>query len=332
MEALFYEAEGEAARCGLCPRRCLIAEGKCGFCGVRRTSGSKLILPYAGRISALALDPIEKKPLYHFLPGSSVLSVGFSGCNLACPYCQNHELSRNPGAQDMPMSPAALAAMAKEQSLPSIAFTYSEPLVHIEYVAECAKAARKAGIRTVLVSNGYASAEAADYLIPLLDAANIDLKSSSDEYYRRVLGGSLEPIVEFIGKAARRIHLEITFLAVTGDTDTEQEIEGVASIIAAIDSGIPLHISRYFPRHRYERPATDISLLYRLAAVAKRRLDHVYVGNVHGAESNSACTGCGAVLVRRRGYEVDRSGLLDGRCACCGAPQRFVDPASSESF
>ncbi len=332
--ASFWERRGERkVRCLLCPHRCLIAPGGTGICQVRLNRDGELVLPFRGRVSSLAMDPVEKKPLYHFHPGRQVLSVGFVGCSFRCPFCQNWQISQHTDIPARELAPAELVEAARRQGSFGIAYTYSEPLVHLEYVLETARLARAAGLKNVLVSNGYVNEAPAAELLEVLDAANIDLKAFRPEFYRREIGGSLEEVQRFLRQAASwrsasggqrppggRIHLEVTTLVIPGRNDGEEEIEDAARFLAALDPDIPYHLSGYYPSYRYDLPSTPLAALERLAAVASRHLRYVYLGNAGRQELDTRCPSCGLVLIRRRGYEVRIEGIQERRCRRCGAP------------
>ncbi len=278
--AMFWETAGEAVRCLLCPHHCTIPDGETGRCLARRNIRGSLIAESWGQVTALALDPIEKKPLRRFFPGSMILSVGSYGCNLRCPFCQNHDISmRRAGSSEiLPDALAALAARAVSNGNIGVAYTYNEPLVGYEYALDCAKQVRARGLKNVLVTNGTIDPQPLAELTEWIDAMNIDLKCFSEEGYRK-LGGRLEPVKETIRTAAARCHVEVTTLIVPGISDREAEFSALVRWIASVDAGIPLHISRYAPRHRYAEPATDVGEIYRLATLAQRYLRHVYSGN-----------------------------------------------------
>jgi pyruvate formate lyase activating enzyme len=331
----FFERLAEPAsalRCAACPQACVIRPGSAGICGVRANREGELVLPYYGLASAISPDPVEKKPLYHYYPGSLAYSIGFFGCNLRCPFCQNFHISQRlpeePGAsarggERETVEPEALVREALESGAKSIALTYSEPLVHPEYVLDAAKAARDHGLKTILVTNGYSSPQVTAELARSIDAANVDLKAWDQGFYRRELGGERDRVLEFIEALAPTVHLELTSLIVPGKNDSPEDIAAMAEWIAKIDRRMPLHLSRYFPRYKYEIPATDLGELARLAALARESLDYVYQGNAE-AGSDTRCPKCGATLVMRKGYRVRIGGLVpseDGmssRCASCG--------------
>lgn len=305
--------------CGLCPNLCSIKKGESGVCGVRNnTDGTSLSLPYYGAISSLASDPIEKKPLYHFFPGSRIFSAGFVGCSLRCPFCQNYRISQSTDAAGRSIGPGELVDLAIGEKSFGIAYTYSEPVIHAEYIIDAARTARKKGLKNVLVTNGYVNPGPGKEILEVMDAANIDLKSFNPEFYTEELGGKLEPVLDFIRIAAEKIHIEITTLVIPGKNDSGEEIAQIADFIATLDKRIPLHLSCYYPTYQYIIRATEPEDVFRLADIAGERLDYVYPGNVGLREANTICRGCGALLVRRSGYSVAIPGIKDGRCVRCG--------------
>ena len=276
------------AVCNVCFRHCDIPEGKTGFCGARKCRGGIVEAANYGRITSLALDPIEKKPLARFHSGSLVLSVGSYGCNLRCPFCQNSDISWSEHAMKFAdraevITPEELAAAAhryRTQGNIGLAFTYNEPLIGYEFVRDTAKLVRENGMMNVLVTNGTAELEVLDELLPYIDAMNIDLKGFTDRYYSKILGGDRAMVMRFIEHAAGNCHIELTTLIIPGENDSEDEMRELSSWVASLSPEIPLHISRFFPRfHMTDRNATDVSLIYRLADVAREKLKYVYTGN-----------------------------------------------------
>lgn len=274
--------------CQVCMHHCALEPGQTGLCRARKNEGGEIICVNYGQITSLALDPIEKKPLHDFHPGSMILSVGSFGCNLRCPFCQNHEISMADGReldaeQFSPRQLADLAFMWKEEKRAGnigIAYTYNEPLVGWEFVRDTAQLVREYGMVNVLVSNGTATLTVLESLLPFIDAMNIDLKGFREDYYRK-LGGDLETVKAFIARAQESCHVELTTLIVPGENDSALDMEAQAKWIAALRPTIPLHITRFFPRyHMRDREATDVEQLYRLAGIAKKYLQKVYVGNV----------------------------------------------------
>ena len=284
------------AKCNVCFRHCEIAEGQLGFCGARICKDGTIAADNYGLITSLALDPIEKKPLHRFHPGANILSAGSYGCNLRCPFCQNYSISWSDQALNRKtktefISPGELVQTAlncRNRGNIGLAFTYNEPLIGYEYVRDTAKMAHEYGLVNVLVSNGTAEMSVLEEILPYIDAMNIDLKGFTDRYYRDVLKGNRQMVMEFIQEAVKRCHVELTTLIVPGENDTEDEIRALSHWIACLEGlphgdtarDIPLHITRFFPRfHMLDRKATDISLVYRLADVAREQLRYVYVGN-----------------------------------------------------
>ena len=284
------------AICKVCFRHCDIKEGGLGYCGARTCVGGQVVSANYGRVTSIALDPIEKKPLARFYPGSMIVSVGSYGCNLNCPFCQNHDISKPEKLRQLAkaaeyLEPEALADIAlryKDMGNIGVAFTYNEPLIGWEYVRDTAKLVHEKGLKNVLVTNGTASLEVLDELRPYIDAMNIDLKGFTDRYYTDVLGGDRRMVMEFIEEAVKFCHVELTTLIVPGENDSEDEMREMTEWIAGLKdtegltmgSDIPLHISRFFPRFNMtDRAATDVDLIYHLADVAGEKLKHVYTGN-----------------------------------------------------
>lgn len=272
------------AICQLCPHRCRVEEGHTGLCGARANRGGKIICKNYGKITSLALDPIEKKPLRRFHPGSRILSAGSYGCNLRCPFCQNHAISMADGAKVRSafLSPEELVQKAQElvpKGNIGLAFTYNEPLISYEYVRDCAEFCRKADLRTVAVTNGYICEEPLRRLLPLLDAVNIDLKGFTAEYYRK-LGGTLEDVKRSISICAEACHVEVTTLIVPGENDGAEEMRRLSGWLASVSPEIPLHVTRFFPYyHMAEQPPTPVETVYSLASIARNSLRYVYEGN-----------------------------------------------------
>lgn len=283
------------AQCDVCFRHCELRDGQTGPCGARAAEGGEVRPVYYGKVSALALDPIEKKPLAMFHPGSRILSVGMLGCNLHCPFCQNHEIAQREGAEfsvdTRELSPAVLAEMAdncRDMGNIGVAFTYNEPLVCWEYVRDTAKLVHEKGMLNVMVTNGCADLGILEKLAPYIDAMNIDLKGFTDRYYRDVLGGDRKMVMDFIREAVKRCHVELTTLIVPGENDSEEEMRELSGWVAGLQDvyggkparEIPLHISRFFPRYRMTgKKPTDVRKVYSLVKVAEENLRYVYPGN-----------------------------------------------------
>ena len=284
------------AECGVCFRHCNLEEGQKGFCGARICAGGSVRPASYGKVTSLALDPIEKKPLSRFFPGSRILSVGSYGCNLRCPFCQNYEISWSERAFAfekeagilMPSDLVKIARSYTGRGNIGVAFTYNEPLIGYEYVLDTARLVREAGMKTVLVTNGCAELSVLEELAPYVDAMNIDLKGFTDHYYRDVLKGSRKMVMDFIARAVQVCHVELTCLIVPGENDTKEEMRRMTGWIASLKDGsgrqagreIPLHITRFFPRfHMLDREATDVRTISHLVRTAQEQLTYVYKGN-----------------------------------------------------
>lgn len=281
MEAGYYSREGGGFRCGLCFRRCLLGEGQRGFCGARSADGDGFASSLLGRFCSIAVDPIEKKPIHHWRPGTSILSLGSLGCTMNCPFCQNHAISRPEGPSPLvSMSPELLVARLRELHLKAVAYTYNEPTLQAEYILAAAPMLEKAGVKTVLVTNGMMSREAAADLASVTAAANIDVKTFNPDIYA-AMGGSLERVKENVALMLEAgVHVELTTLVVPGLSDDLHEFACLVDWAAGLSPALPLHISRYFPAHRYNEPATDLDLLKSFETLALARLQHVHLGNV----------------------------------------------------
>jgi pyruvate formate lyase activating enzyme len=331
-EAMFQSVEGDRVRCGLCPHGCLLAEGRTGVCGVRRVVHGRLVSLVYGIPCSLAVDPIEKKPLFHFLPGCGALSFATVGCNLCCAFCQNHEISQ-PDSDDIRgryVPPEAIVEAAVVQECAVIAHTYSEPTVFFEYALDVARLGKERGIHSVFVTNGYTSRAALDAVVPYLAAANVDLKAFRDETYRKVCGGRLQPVLDTIACLhGLGVWVEVTTLIVPGMNDSREELGDIARFLASVDPMIPWHVSRFHPDYRMtDRAWTPSATLE--AAVEEGQaagLKFLYVGNIQGTRfEDTRCPSCAAVLVERTGYRVRTMRVKEGRCPDCGAvvPGRWI--------
>ncbi|WP_034443148.1 AmmeMemoRadiSam system radical SAM enzyme [Butyrivibrio sp. AE2032] len=277
--------------CDVCHNHCNLTEGATGLCKARICKGNTIISKSFGLVTSIALDPIEKKPLNLFYPDSNIISVGSFGCNLRCPFCQNHEISYGfdkeyeYGVKHIaPDELAEIAESYKPQGNIGVAFTYNEPLIGYEYVIDAAKEVHKRGMKTVLVSNGCVTETIASQVIPHIDAMNIDLKGFTDSYYRDVLGGDRGLVMDFIKRAVSSSHVEVTTLIIPGYNDSDEEMRKLSKWISDLNDGegrhsVPLHISRYFPRFKMNIPATEVESIYHLRDVAREMLDHVFTGN-----------------------------------------------------
>jgi len=319
-EARYYERlENEFVKCHLCPVGCRIAPGKSGICMIRSNDGGTLYAAEYGRTVALNLDPIEKKPLYHYKPGSVILSIGPNGCNLDCIFCQNWSISQAKSAVRY-ISPENLTKVAGMNRSIGVAYTYTEPLIWYEYLLDSARLLKDAGLSVVVVSNAYLNEAPARELFPYVNAANFDLKSIRPEFYRQACKGKLEDVLRTIAIAREiGVHVELTNLIIPDMNDSDDDIGELVNWVAAIDPKIPLHFSRYFPHYKLDKPATPEERLEYAYQTAKQRLKYVYVGNIVGlGDQHTSCLNCNAVLVKRNGYDVDNIGLNGDKCARCG--------------
>lgn len=321
MEALFYEKAGSDVRCILCPHNCRIKNGNAGICGVRENVNGVLFTRIYGECTAFAMDPVEKKPLYHFFPGTRILSAGTKGCNMKCPFCQNFHISQDLKAESRFRTPDEIISTALNSGSIGIAYTYSEPFIWIEYLLDCSKKARGIGLKNVIITNGFVNQEPLAEVLKFADAMNIDLKSFRDDTYKKYMKASLEPVkktIEAVYKAGCCV--ELTTLIVTGMNDNLDEMRDAIDFIASIDKDIPWHISRYYPNYKYEQPATDTSFIMRVYEEAVKKLNFVYTGNFDSGASGSdtVCPSCGTLLVSRRGYHTKIEKYLDGKCSVCG--------------
>jgi pyruvate formate lyase activating enzyme len=321
---LFYKKSNNKLECLLCPHYCKLSSGKTGICGVRKNTGEKIELLTYGVLSGYSLDPVEKKPLYHFFPGHNILSIGSFGCNMKCDFCQNFHISQKVPQSLVPevtINKIISDALYTERNI-GIAFTYNEPIIWFEYMKDVAEIAKKEGLYTVMVSNGYINSQPLNEIIEFIDAFNIDLKSFNNNFYRKLAGAELEPVKNSMKQIARSgKHLEITSLVIPGQNDDINEMVLQSEWIAGeLGKDVPFHLSRYFPTYKRDNPPTPEELLKKLFDIASRKLDYVYVGNSHsGTGQNTLCPGCGTEVTIRSGYETRLVNLdEDGRCTCCG--------------
>ncbi len=327
-EASWYtRIENDEVECELCPRSCILRPGERGYCKVRVNFGGTLYLLVYGKVVAAHNDPIEKKPLFHFLPGERALSIATAGCNLACAFCQNWTISQvyPEDARALTTSPEEVVAEAEREGCKAIAYTYSEPTIFYEFMLDCAKLARQRGIKNLWVTAGYINPEPLRELARYLDAANVDLKGIRDEYYQKYCEGHVAPVKETIRILKEMgVHVEITNLVVPGGNDSEEDLTALARWVREnVGADAVLHFSRYFPMYKMESPApTPVDTLLRARRIAREQgLHYVYVGNTPGEElENTYCPKCGRLLVRRQGFSVDWSsyGIDNGRCRYCG--------------
>jgi pyruvate formate lyase activating enzyme len=329
-EAMFWaKAEGDKVRCSLCRFRCLIAEGQRGICGVRENADGILYTLVYGKSIAEQIDPIEKKPLFHYLPGSTSFSIATAGCNFRCLHCQNYEISQLPHlrreipGRDLP--PAEIVRRAQAANCRSISYTYTEPTIFYEYAFDTAVLARQAGLGNVFVSNGYITPEALEHIAPYLDAANIDLKGFSEKFYREVAGATLAGVLDSL-KVYKRLGIwtEVTTLIIPGHNDDEADLKGIARFIAEeLGRETPWHVTAFHPTYKLlDRPPTPVAKLRRARQIGLAAgLRYVYEGNVPGeGGENTLCPACRRKVIERRGFRLGSIAVRDGQCGFCGAP------------
>jgi pyruvate formate lyase activating enzyme len=327
-EAQFYKkfADGRV-KCFLCAHNCIISDGRRGICGVRENRNGVLFTLVYGKLISVNADPIEKKPLFHFLPGSRSLSIATAGCNFRCAHCQNYDISQYQHKnRDIPgrvIDPESVVSAAGESSCESISYTYTEPTIFMEYALDCARLASERGIRNVFVSNGYTGPEAVEAIAPYLDANNIDLKGD-DRFYRELCGARQGPVLDTIRMMKKLgIWVEITTLIIPGHNDSDETLKMIIDFILSIDPSIPWHVSKFYPTYKLlDSPPTPVSTLRKARETALNMgLKYVYEGNVPGeGGENTYCPGCGHLLIERVGYNIVSMDLAAGRCPACGSP------------
>jgi pyruvate formate lyase activating enzyme len=324
-EAAYYEKRGnKKVHCHLCPQECRINEGSKGFCRARANYDGTLYSDVYEHILAANLDPIEKKPLYHFHPGKLIFSIGTRGCNQRCEFCQNWEMieTESPGTY---MTSDEVAAMADRGGSIGVAYTYNEPMVWFEFVLECARKVRDRGQKNVLVTNGSVNPEPLAELLPYVDAMNIDLKSMDPDFYKKICKSKLEPVLETIQKARSCCHVEITNLVIPTLNDSDELIGTLVDFVAGLGVETPLHFSAYYPCYRMTIEPTPVSTLQRAHEIAREKLQYVYIGNVKTEDAgNSCCPSCGHAVVERDGYITRARGLDGDRCSNCGDALAFI--------
>ena len=326
---MFYEKlDDKIVKCNLCSHRCpRIADSKRGICGVRENRDGKLYSLVYGRIAARSVDPIEKKPLFNFLPGSKSYSIATVGCNFRCDNCQNYDISQLPKERGIivgqDVSPEEIVLAAKLSNCESIAYTYSEPTIFFEYAYDTAKHAKKEGIKNVFVTNGYITPEALKEISPYLDAANIDLKSFSDEFYRKICGARLKPVLDSIRLyKSLGIWTEITTLIIPTLNDSEEELRKIAEFISEVGEDTPWHISQFYPTYKLiDLPRTPVATLRKAREIGlEAGLKYVYEGNVPGEDGeNTYCPNCGKLLIHRFVYHIKENKIKNSACTYCGA-------------
>lgn len=323
-EALFYrKQEDNKVRCNLCPHNCIIKPNNVGICNVRENIDGKLYTLVYGKPVAQHVDPIEKKPLFHFLPGSYSYSIATMGCNLKCKHCQNWDISQATKEQILSIryevEPEEIVRQAYETGCKSIAYTYTEPTIYFEYAYDTAKIAHKYGLKNIFVTNGHISREALEMIAPFLDAANIDLKSMSETFYRKICGAKLQPVLESIKNYYELgIWIEITTLIIPGYNDNPSELEEIARFIKNIDPDIPWHVTAFYPTYKLlDAPPTPTSKLREAVSIGRKvGLRYIYQGNV-GEGEDTFCPNCGEKLIIRNGFHVIENNIVNSKCPVC---------------
>jgi pyruvate formate lyase activating enzyme len=322
----WHKQEDGRLLCTLCPRFCKLHEGQAGFCYIRKAENGQMWSLGYGRTTGFAVDPVEKKPLNHFLPGSTILSFGTAGCNLGCKFCQNWDISkaRIDDEKSRPVSPAQVLDLVEREGCPSVAMTYNDPVIWAEFAIDVAREARRRGKRAVLVTAGYVTEEARPELYADVDAANVDLKAFTEDFYKKITLGELAPVLETLVwlKKNTRVWIELTNLMIPGLNDDPAETRRLCEWVATeLGLDTPLHFTAFHPDFKMlDRPGTPPATLTRARAIAREiGLRYIYTGNVHDREGQTTwCPSCGAAVIERDWYQVIPSGLTDGKCAACG--------------
>lgn len=315
-------------QCLICPRKCILAEGQFGFCNTIKNENNNLILTVLNHITGLNIDPVEKKPLYHFFPNSPILSFGTTGCIMGCRFCQNYQTSKSKiEANKLPyIEPNEIIKIAKENNIKLIAFTYNDPIAFLEFAINCAKLAKKEGIKTVAVTSGFINLEPAKEFLSYIDALNIDIKGFSEKFYNKNCYAKLAPVLDFIKLAYEmKKHIELTTLLIEGENDFEDEIKKEAIWIKNnLNENIPLHFSAFFPTYKFKnKKRTSYETLKKAYEIAKKEgLKNVYTGNLTTIETSTTyCTKCNKPLIIRNGYKIEVYNLENNRCKFCGKEQ-----------
>ena len=320
-EAEYYiKKPDDIVECHLCPHNCVIRKNKSGICGARVNIDGKLITSIYGEVTAVSMDPIEKKPLYHFYPGSNILSIGTKGCNFKCLFCQNYHISQDVNARSEYYTPEEIVQAAIQRNSIGIAYTYSEPFIWYEYIMDCSRLARESNLKNVYVTNGFLNPDPLNDILKNADAINIDLKTFRDETYRKVSQGKLSSVLDTIKTASSKCHVELTTLIVTGINDDMNEMKDIIDFIYSVDPDIPWHISRYHPSYKYNAPATDINFVLHVYEEAREKLNFIYCGNIPSScgGSDTVCPNCKSVVISRSGYSISIELLENGKCKKCG--------------
>lgn len=321
----FDKLDNSKVRCRLCPADCTLTDGKRGICGCRYNQNGQLLTDNYGELVTIAIDPIEKKPLYHYYPGREILSTGPNGCNFGCVHCQNWTISQQK-VNTMFVSPESLVQTTLQHDSIGVAFTYTEPLIWFEYLMDVAPLLRIEDRKVVLVTNGYINADPLLDLVAYVDAANVDLKSIRPDFYKKMCKGKLEPVLENIKAMAEAgVHLEITNLIIPSANDSDKDIGDLVDFVASVSENIPLHFSAYHPDHKLTLPPTPAETMLRAREIGMKSLKYIYLGNVSLAEgSDTFCPGCGELLVKRDRFFASVRGLAGSRCRKCNLDTGIV--------
>lgn len=323
--AYYNSVTDKKVQCNLCPHHCSISDGKQGICLTRRNRDGILYADNYCRPVSMAVDPIEKKPLYHFYPGRAIFSSGPNGCTFKCKFCQNHEISQTV-LSTRELKPVEFVKKVKKSRSIGIAYTYSEPYIWFESIMDIGPQIKKLGLVNVMVTNGYMEQKPLDDLLKVVDAMNIDIKSMDERFYKRLCKGSLTPVLKTCEKVKKHCHLEITNLLIPGENDSDEDIEKLADFITQnLGKDTPLHISRYFPRYRLDNQPTDEATLLKAWDITRDRLQYVYLGNIlAGIKGDTFCPTCNTLLIQRSGYstriqkDLEKSSDFSGKCGRCG--------------
>ncbi|MFH1701398.1 MAG: AmmeMemoRadiSam system radical SAM enzyme [Candidatus Zixiibacteriota bacterium] len=326
-EALYQKKlENSRVQCLLCPAFCRLRPSQRGICHSRFNQDGRLVTDNFGETVTIVIDPIEKKPLYHFKPATNIVSIGANGCNLSCRHCQNWQISQE-RVSTVYIDPEKLPEIAAQKNSIGIAYTYTEPIIWYEYIMEAAPLIRNAGLNNVMVSNGYINPKPLEKLLPYIDAFNIDLKGIKPEFYKRICKGKLEPVLEVIKIIANSsAHIELTNLIIPGLNDDESDFHKLGEFVNSVDGTIPVHLSAYHPSYNLNNPPTPEKTMRQAYSILKKYVNNVFVGNMALDElGNSRCPSCNQVLIKRQSYRIDITGLDEkGICSSCHAETGIV--------
>ncbi len=325
-EALYWSGKNGRVRCELCPHMCVLEDSQFGLCNARQNVKGLLVSKSYGLISAISIDPVEKKPLYHFYPGSKTLSFGGYGCNFKCGFCQNFSVSQIKPKNDHFLLPEDALYFALEKNIRLISYTYNEPLINYEWIFEMFVQARKRSMQNILVTNGYINEVPLKRLAEFTDAANVDLKAFNNDFYKKNCGGTLEPVLKTIELLYKeKVHIELTNLLIDGQNTDIKEFEKMIDFIASLSDAIPLHLSRYFPNYNFKDTRTKEETLKNFYNLAKEKLKYVYLGNFDNIVYESTfCKKCGNCLIARDGYEVTVNCKNPAICPECGSKNNII--------